>query len=215
MTISDTEDNKAGNQTATGADNAQTTDAGNQAGAGNDNTGKDNSGSTGGSKAGSTAKKNEDGSITFKNQDELDGFMARMYKKGATKAEKTKSAETIAQDTTTQDTAGSQTAENTLPVDYIASKIGIEMAKKGIEPARIERASLLVNQANVLVNGQLDATKLSEEIDAVISEFPELKAKTAADSEEKGGFKFGSDGGKGDDSNDSILTNIFGKRKER
>lgn len=33
------------------------------------------------------AQKGEDGSIVFKNQDELDGFIRRMYAKGAEKAE--------------------------------------------------------------------------------------------------------------------------------
>ena len=44
------------------------------------------------------AQKGDDGSIVFKNQDELDGFIRRMYAKGAEKAEQGETSKKI-QDT--------------------------------------------------------------------------------------------------------------------
>ena len=53
-------------------------------------------------KTNSVAKTNEDGSITFKNQAELDGFIDRMYKKGMN-----------AQKNTTEQATDTKVAENT------------------------------------------------------------------------------------------------------
>ena len=41
------------------------------------------------------AQKGEDGSIVFKNQDELDGFIRRMYAKGAEKAEQEQNSKQV------------------------------------------------------------------------------------------------------------------------
>lgn len=133
------------------------------------------------------AQKGEDGSIVFKNQDELDGFIRRMYAKGAEKAEQNETSKQV-QETQNKQEGKEQTKETT-QVDY-TDKIALAMAKAGVDVKKVERASRLVDMSKVLVAGILDAKKLEDEINAVISEFPELKIAKEEEKEEKG-FKFG------------------------
>ena len=143
----------------------------------------------------SLAQKGEDGSIVFKNQDELNGFISRMYAKGAKEAGNgntqnqdqdngSQTAETKEGNTVTN------SAEGTVPADYLSTKIALAMAKAGINAEKVERAARLVDINKVLENGQIDEKKLKDEIDSVVSEFPELKTTKEEQKEEKG-FKFG------------------------
>lgn len=139
------------------------------------------------SKKNAVAKANEDGSITFKNQDELDGFISRMFAKGAKKAEKGQ-----------QNNEQSNTKDETQETQQIASadysdKIALALVEADVNPKKARRASRLIDTSKVLVNGVLDEAKLKEEIEATIAEFPELKNTATEDKEEKG-FKFGSAG---------------------
>lgn len=133
------------------------------------------------------AQKGEDGSIVFKNQDELDGFIRRMYAKGAEKAEKNETSKQVQETQNKQE--DKEQAKETTQVDY-TDKIALAMAKAGVDVKKVERASRLVDMSKVLVSGILDAKKLEDEINAVISEFPELKIAKEEEKEEKG-FKFG------------------------
>ena len=133
------------------------------------------------------AQKGEDGSIVFKNQDELDGFIRRMYAKGAEKAEQGKTSEQIQENQVQQENV--ETNENVATVDY-TDKIALAMAKAGVDVKKVERAARLVDTSKILENGVLDSKKLEDEINAVIAEFPELKNTTQEEKEEKG-FKFG------------------------
>ncbi len=174
-----------------------------------------------GKKANNVAQKNEDGSITFKNQDELDGFIARMYAKGAEKAsqgetskQKQDNPEDNSKENGTKEETPEQSQQNTLPSDYYQNKIGLAMAVKGINPTKLQRASRLVDQDKVIVNGTVDDAKLTEEIDAIISEFPELVGGVNSASEQKG-FKFGAAGNQTQDATDNIndeLDEIFGNK---
>ena len=174
-----------------------------------------------GKKANNVAQKNEDGSITFKNQDELDGFIARMYAKGAEKAsqgetskQKQDDPEDNSKENGTKEETPEQSQQNTLPSDYYQNKIGLAMAVKGINPTKLQRASRLVDQDKVIVNGTVDDAKLTEEIDAIISEFPELVGGVNSASEQKG-FKFGAAGNQTQDATDNIndeLDEIFGNK---
>lgn len=174
-----------------------------------------------GKKANNVAQKNEDGSITFKNQDELDGFIARMYAKGAEKAsqgetskQKQDNPEDNSKENGTKEETPEQSQQNTLPSDYYQNKIGLAMAVKGINPTKLQRASRLVDQDKVIVNGTVDDAKLTEEIDAIISEFPELVGGVNSPSEQKG-FKFGAAGNQTQDATDNIndeLDEIFGNK---
>lgn len=132
------------------------------------------------------AQKSEDGSIVFKNQDELDGFIRRMYAKGAEKAEQ---GETTKQVQETQKTEEQQVENQPAAQDY-TDKIALAMAKAGVDVQKVERAARLVDMSKVLENGVVDSKKLEDEINAVISEFPELKVAKENEKEEKG-FKFG------------------------
>ncbi len=132
------------------------------------------------------AQKGEDGSIVFKNQDELDGFISRMYAKGAEKAEQ---GETPKQVQETQKVEEKQSQNQTNVQDY-TDKIALAMAKAGVDVQKVERASRLVDMSKVLENGAIDSKKLEDEINAVIAEFPELKKAKEEEKEEKG-FKFG------------------------
>ena len=133
------------------------------------------------------AQKGEDGSIVFKNQDELDGFIKRMYAKGAEKAEQGETPKQVQENQTQQEETEQE--ESVAPIDY-TDKIALAMAKAGVDVKKVERAARLVDTSKILENGILDAKKLEDEINAVIAEFPELKNTTQEEKEEKG-FKFG------------------------
>ena len=132
------------------------------------------------------AQKGEDGSIVFKNQDELDGFIRRMYAKGAEKAEQGKTQEQVQENQMQQEETKQE--KSVVTADY-TDKIALAMAKAGVDVKKVERAARLVDTSKILENGVLDAKKLEDEINAVIAEFPELK-NTTQEEEEKG-FKFG------------------------
>ena len=133
------------------------------------------------------AQKGENGSIVFKNQDELDGFIRRMYAKGAEKAEQGETSKQVQENQVQQEETTQE--ENVATVDYI-DKIALAMAKAGVDVKKVERAARLVDTSKILENGILDSKKLEDEINAVIAEFPELKNTTQEEKEEKG-FKFG------------------------
>ena len=135
------------------------------------------------------AQKGEDGSIVFKNQDELDGFIGRMYAKGAEKAEQGETSKQVQDTQNKQEDKGQDKQKETVQVDY-TDKVALAMAKAGVDVKKVERAARLVDMSKVLENGVLDAKKLEDEINAVISEFPELKIAKEEEKEEKG-FKFG------------------------
>ena len=128
------------------------------------------------------AQKGDDGSIVFKNQDELDGFIRRMYAKGAEKAEQGETSKQVQETQNRQEDKGQEEQKDTVQADY-TDKIALDVKK-------VERAARLVDMSKVLENGVLDAKKLEDEINAVISEFPELKIAKEEEKEEKG-FKFG------------------------
>ncbi len=133
------------------------------------------------------AQKGEDGSIVFKNQDELDGFIRRMYAKGAEKAEQGETSKQVQENQMQQEETKQE--ENAATMDY-TDKIALAMAKAGVDVKKVERAARLVDTSKILENGVLDFKKLEDEINAVIAEFPELKNTTQEEKEEKG-FKFG------------------------
>lgn len=133
------------------------------------------------------AQKGEDGSIVFKNQDELDGFIRRMYAKGAEKAEQGETSKQVQENQIQQEETKQE--ESVATVDY-TDKIALAMAKAGVDVKKVERAARLVDTSKILENGVLDVKKLEDEINAVIAEFPELKNIAQEEKEEKG-FKFG------------------------
>ena len=135
------------------------------------------------------AQKGDDGSIVFKNQDELDGFIRRMYAKGAEKAEQGETSKQVQDTQNKQEDKGQEEQKETAQTDY-TDKIALAMAKAGVDVKKVERAARLVDTSKILENGVLDAKKLENEINAVISEFPELKIAKEEEKEEKG-FKFG------------------------
>lgn len=142
------------------------------------------------------AKKGENGSIVFKNQDELDGFIRRMYAKGAEKAEQGKTSEQTQEnkEELQQEKKGQETQEEgqnqESSNESFMTEIALAMTEADVIPKKARRAAKLVDLSKVIVNGAIDPTKLQEEINAVIAEFPELKNTTQEEKEEKG-FKFG------------------------
>lgn len=148
----------------------------------------------------SVAQKGEDGSIVFKNQDELDGFIKRMYAKGAEKAEQGETSKQIQETQAEQkeETSQEQSQGQVIPQDYLSTKVALAMAKAGVNAERVERASRLVDITKILENGVINEKKLEEEINTVVAEFPELKNTTQEEKEEKG-FKFGATQGNSND----------------
>lgn len=145
------------------------------------------------------AQKGENGEIVFKNQDELDGFIRRMYAKGAEKAEQGETSKQIQENQIQQEETKQE--ESVATADY-TDKIALAMAKAGVDVKKVERAARLVDTSKILENGVLDVKKLEDEINTVIAEFPELK-NTAQEEKEEKGFKFGATEG---DSNTSQKT---------
>lgn len=133
------------------------------------------------------AQKGEDGSIVFKNQDELDGFIRRMYAKGAEKAEQGETSKQVQENQVQQEETKQE--ESAATTDY-TDKIALALAKAGVDVKKVERAARLVDTSKILENGVLDSKKLEDEINAIIAEFPELKNTTQEGTKEKG-FKFG------------------------
>lgn len=134
-------------------------------------------------------KKGEDGSIVFKNQDELDGFINRMYAKGAKKAEQEKNPGQNQETQNNQEDNLPEKQKEVAQIDF-TDKIALAMAKAGVDVQKVERAARLVDISKVLENGVVDSKKLEDEINAVIADFPELKVAKEDEKEEKG-FKFG------------------------
>lgn len=135
------------------------------------------------------AQKGENGEIVFKNQDELDGFIRRMYAKGAEKAEQGETSKQVQETQNKQEDQGQEKPKETVMQDY-TDKIALAMAKAGVDVQKVERAARLVDMSKVLENGVVDSKKLEDEINAVIAEFPELKNAKEEEKQEKG-FKFG------------------------
>lgn len=139
------------------------------------------------------AQKGEDGSIVFKNQDELDGFIRRMYAKGAEKAEQGETSKQVQETQNKQEEQGQekeQMEQKTVPADYLLTKVALAMAKAGVNAEKVERASRLVDINKIQENGAINDKNLEDEINAVIAEFPELKNAKEEEKQEKG-FKFG------------------------
>lgn len=136
------------------------------------------------------AQKGEDGSIVFKNQDELDGFIRRMYAKGAEKAEQGETSKQVQETQNKQEEQGQEMEQQTVPADYLLTKVALAMAKAGVNAEKVERASRLVDINKIQENGSINDKSLEDEINAVIAEFPELKNAKEEEKEEKG-FKFG------------------------
>lgn len=139
------------------------------------------------------AQKGEDGSIVFKNQDELDGFIRRMYAKGAEKAEQGETSKQVQETQNKQEEQGQekeQMEQQTVPADYLLTKVALAMAKAGVNAEKVERASRLVDINKIQENGSINDKSLEDEINAVIAEFPELKNAKEEEKQEKG-FKFG------------------------
>ena len=136
------------------------------------------------------AQKGENGEIVFKNQDELDGFIRRMYAKGAEKAEQSETSKQVQDTQNKQDDQTQKEQGQTVPQDYLSTKVALAMAKAGVNAEKVERASRLVDINKVLENGVINDKNLEDEIKAVIAEFPELKNAKEEEKQEKG-FKFG------------------------
>lgn len=169
------------------------------------------------SKKNTVAKTNEDGSITFKNQEELNGFIDRMFAKGAKKAEN-KGAGTQVEVSETQEEQEEQqddekSQETTLPKENFIADIALALIEADINPKKARRAANLVDMSKVIVNGQLDEAKLKEEIDAIATDFPELKV-SVNESKEPQGFKFGAGQQENTDHNSNdVIASIFGNKK--
>lgn len=136
------------------------------------------------------ATKNSNGSITFGSQEELDGFIDRLFAKRKENQTNNQAEKT----TSTQETQKEETQN--ISTDF-TSEIALTMAENGIDATRTRRLARLVDQSKCVVNGVLDVDKLKAEIDAISSEFPEFKKKEeTSDSKEdkKEGFKFGAVG---------------------
>ncbi len=137
----------------------------------------------------SVAQKGENGEIIFKNQDELEGFIARKYAQASEKAELGKTSKQVQETQNKQEEQKQEEPNEVAQIDH-TDKIALAMAKAGVDVKKAERAARLVDMSKVLEGNIVNDTKLEEEINAVIAEFPELKVAKEDEKDEKG-FKFG------------------------
>lgn len=168
-----------------------------------------------GKKTNTVAKKNTDGSITFKNQEELNGFIDRMVAKGAKKAEEDTQAKTneiAPQNTNTNNQKQSEDNENINIAQNFTADIALSMIEAGADSSKARRAARLVDTSKVIVNGQLDEAKLKEEVESILSEFPEFKSSQSTENSDKG-FKFGAGKQAYTDSNEDLISDIFGNKQ--
>lgn len=134
------------------------------------------------------ATKNGNGSITFGSQEELDGFIDRLF----AKRKESQSQSNNQTEQTTQETKKEE-VQNAV-TDY-TSEIALSMAESGVDATKTRRLARLVDQSKCVVNGVLDTDKLKTEIESVIAEFPEFKkTATSEEKKEEKGFKFGAVG---------------------
>lgn len=96
-------------------------------------------------------------------------------------------------------------------LEVVNSKIENALLRKGVKDEKVERAVRLVDKNNILnEKGEIDSSKLTTEIDAVLKDFPELIAKKEEDNV---GFKIGGDGKEDNKDRSSELSSIFGNKK--
>ena len=77
-------------------------------------------------------------------------------------------------------------------LEAINAKIENALLRKNVKDEKVTRAVRLVDKKNVLnEDGSLDQSKLDDEIEELLKDFPELISKTE---EDKKGFKIGDDG---------------------
>lgn len=96
----------------------------------------------------------------------------------------------------------------------VQTEVKAQLAINGIQPEKVERAVRLVDHAKCTgENGSPDVTKITAEIEALVKDFPELKAATA---EGSAGFKIGADGTSQDKPGEATadaVSKIFGNKK--
>lgn len=137
------------------------------------------------------ATKNGNGSITFGSQEELDGFIDRLFAKRK-ESQSQVNNQTEQRTQATQETKKEE-VQNAV-IDY-TSEIALSMAESGVDATKTRRLARLVDQSKCVVNGVLDTDKLKTEIESVIAEFPEFKKTTTSEEKkEEKGFKFGAVG---------------------
>ena len=77
-------------------------------------------------------------------------------------------------------------------LEAINAKIENALLRKNVKDEKVTRAVRLVDKKNILnEDGSLDQSKLDDEIEELLKDFPELISKTE---EDKKGFKIGDDG---------------------
>ncbi len=151
-----------------------------------------------------------------------------MYRKGANNSQNSKQNQTGEQRVEQSQGEQENTEQNSndkgqasknveqnqaLPNDYYNSKIGLAMVTKGVNFAKVERASRLVDTSKVVVNGAIDEAALNSEIEAVLAEFPELK-NTVAENNTQAGFKFGASKEESQSAADAdAISEAFGNKK--
>ena len=113
-----------------------------------------------------------------------------MYAKGAEKAEQGETSKQVQETQNKQEDNGQEMEQQTVPADYLLTKVALAMAKAGVNAEKVERASRLVDINKIQENGSINDKSLEDEINAVIAEFPELKNAKEEEKQEKG-FKFG------------------------
>lgn len=178
-----------------------------------------------GKKANSVAQTNEDGSITFKSQEELEGFINKTFRKGAKSAEQKTNDENEGnmQDNTESDTNNGNNNKNEVEqekektsqttVDMTAD-IALALVEADIDPKKARRAARLVDPNKVIVQGTIDTAKLQEEINALVAEWPELKSKAIENQGSNAGFKFGASQENDSNSEEAEISKIFGNSQE-
>ena len=95
--------------------------------------------------------------------------------------------------------------------EAINSRIENALLRKGVKDEKVERAVRLVDKNNILnEKGEIDSSKLTTEIEAMLKDFPEL---VASKENTNVGFKIGGDGKEDKNNQSAELSSIFGNKK--
>ena len=126
-------------------------------------------------------------------------------------AKKTKKVEKTVDDgedkTTTTETV------NPFKDKYLSAAVQLAMTSSGIDPKKVGRAVKLIDAEDLLdEEGEISEESLTQAIEDLLKEWPELKV-TTTDDEDKGKqvkFKIGSDKEKGKGTSEDLIAKAFG-----
>lgn len=109
------------------------------------------------------------------------------------------------------DTKAYQEKLATIQKELLDSKVEVAMSQSGVDSKKLARAIRLIDHKNCVdKDGNPSAEGIKKEVEALLKDFPELKAAQGDGS----GFKFGADGSQQGKAGADQISSIFGNTKK-